>query len=161
MDEWMNERMRDTPPPLQASRHPLRAAGFFRRHRAAILAFALILYTVALGVAVSDEVFHLGLFPTALEREARGYIERFDSPEEAQRRATAEELLRRVDGFVAVPELIRALDHRSEPVRALAAECLRKLTNAELPFDPAAPPAERRAAITHWRKWWSENRERF
>jgi len=143
------------------SPQPARRRGFFQRHRARLLLAALVLYTIALGVAVCDDVFHLGLFPTALEREARGFIAGFDDPDEATRREAAEKLAKQVDAFVAVPELIRALGHASPTVRGLAAECLRRLTKSDLPFDPAAPPAERRAAIARWRQWWRENKDHF
>jgi len=143
-----------TPPPKPRP-------GFLRRHRATILTVGLVLYTLALGVAVCDDAFHLGLFPTALEREARGYIRQFDSPEESVRREAADKLVKTVDSFVAVPETIRALGSSSLSVRQTAIECLRRMTKAELPFDPAAPAAERRAAIAHWRQWWRANRDRF
>jgi len=141
----------------QRSRRP----GFLARHRAAILLGGLALYTIALGVAVCDDVFHLGIFPTALEREARRHIAAFDSPDEAARREAADRLAREVDAFVAVPELIRALGSSSPRVRETAIACLRRITKAHLPFDPAAPAAERRQAIAAWRRWWREHRERF
>ncbi len=134
---------------------------FLRRHRTTILTVGLVLYTIALGVAVSDDAFHLGIFPTALEREARGHIRQFDSDDEAARRGAAERLVREVDAFVAVPELIRALRSGSPRVRETAIECLRRITKADLAFDPGAPPGDRRAAIATWRRWWRENRDRF
>jgi len=135
--------------------------GFLRRHRTRLLLVAAVLYTVALGVAVCDDVFHLGLFPTAFEREARDHIRQFGSDDEAARRAAADKLVGEVDAFVAIPELIRALSDASPTVRALAAECLRRLAKADLPFDPNAAPAERRAAIARWRQWWGKNRDHF
>ncbi|HPD16352.1 MAG TPA: hypothetical protein PLE19_15470 [Planctomycetota bacterium] len=135
--------------------------GFLRRHRATILLAGVVLYTLALGVAVCDEAFHLGLFPTALERQARDQIALFDSPDEATRREAADTLVRRVDAFVAIPELIRALGSGSAPVREGASACLRRLAAGGPPFDPAAPPAERRAAVAAWGQWWRENKGRF
>ncbi len=135
--------------------------GFLRRRRATLLTLGIVLYTAALGVAICDDAFHLGLFPTAYEKEARGYIRQFDSADEAARREAADKLASSVDGFVAVPELIRALGSPSLQVREGAIGCLRKITKADVPFDPAASPAERRAAIASWRKWWAENRDRF
>lgn len=134
---------------------------FLRRHKATLLTVGIVLYTVALGVAICDDAFRLGLFPTALEREARGYIRQFDSSDEAARREAAEKLATRVDGFVAVPELIRALSSPSPRVRETAIGCLRKLAGADLPYDPAASPAERRACIARWCQWWLANRDRF
>ncbi|MBM4042608.1 MAG: hypothetical protein FJ290_29315 [Planctomycetes bacterium] len=139
----------------------VRRRGFFQRHRAKILLTALVVYTLALGVAVCDDVFHWGIFPTALEREAQGHIRQFDNENEAARKAAADKLAAEVDDFVAIPELIRALGDSSLWVRQAAADCLRRLTKADLPFDPAAAPAERRAAIARWRQWWRENKDRF
>jgi hypothetical protein len=138
----------------------VRRPGFLRRHRGRLLAGALVLYTLALGVAVCDDAFHLGLFPTSLEREARGHIRQFGSDDAAERKA-ADKLESGVDAFVAIPELIRALSDRSPQVRGLAAECLRRLTKTDLPFEPDAAPDERRAAIARWRQWWGENKDRF
>ena len=139
----------------------VRRRGFLQRHRARILLAAVVLYTLALGVAVSDDVFHLGLFPTALEREALGHIRQFDSEDAAARKAAADKLIAEVDGFVAIPELIRALGDSSPRVRETAYGCLRRLTKADLAFDPDAAPADRRAAIAKWRKWWDENKDKF
>ncbi len=134
---------------------------FLRRHRPTLLTVGLVLYTIALGVAVCDDAFKLGLFPTALEREARGHIRQFSSEDPAARREAADRLVRQVDAFVAVPELLRALGSESPRVRQTAIECLRRITKADVAFDPAAAPAERRAAIAAWRRWWRENRDRF
>jgi hypothetical protein len=144
-----------------APQPPARRRGFFQRHRARILLAAVVLYTLALGVAVSDDVFHLGLFPTALEREALDHIRQFDTDDAAARRAAADKLIAEVDAFVAIPELIQALGDSSPRVRGTAADYLRRLTKADLPFDPDAAPAERRAAVAAWRQWWRENKDHF
>ena len=136
-------------------------ASFLRRHSATLLTAGLVVYTVALGVAITDDAFHLGIFPTQLELEARGHIARFDSADEAERRQAADQLIREIDAFVAVPELIRVLDSRTMQVRTLAAECLGRITKANLDYDPAASPAGRRAAIARWRQWFQEHRERL
>ncbi|MFP4056557.1 MAG: hypothetical protein ACLF0G_06790 [Candidatus Brocadiia bacterium] len=133
---------------------------FWRRHRQAILTACLVLYTLVLAVGVADDVFHLGLFPTKLERRARSLIADFDGPPEVRARAAAR-LVREVDSFVAVPALLDALDSASLQRRALAAECLRHLTKVEQGFDPEAPPADRRAAIQRWRDWWAEHKYRY
>jgi len=140
---------------------PARRPSLLKRHRASILLAGVVLYTAALGVAVSDDVFHLGLFPTALERQAREQIALFDSSDEDTRREAADTLVRRVDAFVAIPELIRALGSESARVRERSSACLRRLAETGPPFDPAAPPAGRRAAIAAWREWWRENKGRF
>jgi hypothetical protein len=131
------------------------------RHRTTILAVALVLYVLALAVAVADDVWHLGLFPTRLERMARSLIARFDGDDEARRQAAAEELLTRIEAFVAIPELIRALDAPSPRTRALALDCLQHLTQTTQGYDPAAPPADRRAAIARWRAWWTAHKHQF
>jgi hypothetical protein len=140
---------------------PKRRATFWTRHRAAILTVAFALYTIALGVCIADDVLHLGLFPTELEREARSLIAQFDSPDAGVRSQAVERLLNDVEAFVTVPELIRALGSTSPQRRALADECLRQITQIHQGFDPNAPPAERRAAVRRWRTWWRENRYRY
>jgi len=142
---------------------PAARKGFLTRHRAAILLAALVLYTVALAVAVGDEIFHLGFFPTDMERQARTIIEEFDDPDPGVRSAAVERLFQQIEGFVAVPELIRALGSPSPQRRAVANDCLKRLTHADLGFDPNAAPAEREAAIAAWRAWWDDpaNQRRF
>ena len=146
------------PPP---SPPPPPRPGFFSRHRTAILTVGLVLYSAALAVAVADDVLHLGLFPTALERQARAIVARFDTPDEAARQAACEELRRDIEPFVAIPQLIRALGSGSPHVRAGAVECLRRLTKVRQGYDPAAPPAARHAAVARWRQWWKDNRQRY
>jgi hypothetical protein len=121
---------------------------------------SFVLYTLALGVAVADDLFRLGLVPTELERQTRGLIDQFDGQEEARRQA-AERIVRDTDTFVAIPELIRALDTGSAPRRATAAACLRRITHAEHGYDADASLAERRAAVARWRAWWQQNRYHF
>jgi len=137
-----------------------RRPSFLVRHREKVVTAGLVGLTIALGVATADELLDLGLFPTRLEREARDLIARFAADEPTRREAAAK-LVRDVDAFVAIPELIRALGSREARVRRLAAECLRKLARVEHGYDPDAPAAERRAAIARWRRWWRENEERF
>ena len=137
-----------------------RPRGFVRRHRAAILTGALVLYVLALAVAVADEVLRLGLFPTRLERMTRSLIARFEG-DDADRRAAADELMSRMDAFVAIPELIRALAASSQRTRETAAECLRAITHTRQGYGAAASPAERRAAIARWRAWWRTHKHRF
>ena len=67
----------------------------------------------------------------------------------------------RAEPFVAIPELLRALDHESACRRALAAYCLFWLTTTSHGYDPHAPPEERRAAAARWRRWWAENRAHY
>ena len=136
---------------------------FWTRHRAALLMLAFALYTVALGVAVLDEALHLGLFPTDMESHARVLIEEFDSRDPQARAATVARFFQEIEGFVAVPELIRALGAASPQRRAVANDCLKQLTQSDQGFDPHAASADRKAAIARWRAWWvqDENQRRF
>ncbi|MBM4043428.1 MAG: hypothetical protein FJ290_33495, partial [Planctomycetes bacterium] len=88
---------------------PKPRSGFLKRHRGTLVTLGIVLYTAALGVAVCDDVFHLGLFPTTYEREARSLIAAFESADEGARREAADRLCREADAFIAIPELIRAL----------------------------------------------------
>jgi len=137
-----------------------RRASFLARHREKFVTAGLLGLTIALGVATADELLDLGLFPTRLEREARDLIAQFAADERTRREAAAK-LMRDVEPFVAIPELIRALGSREARIRQLAAECLRKLARVEHGYDPNAPAGERRAAIARWRRWWRENEDRF
>jgi len=149
-----SEGAEGTPPPT-------RRRGSWARRRLALLTAALVLYTVALCIAVGDEVLDLGLFPTRLERQARGFIARFALPDEAERQAALDELIREVDAFVAIPELIRALGARSPATRETAVDGLRRLSKTRQDYDPAAPIDQRRAATGRWRLWWKANQHRF
>ena len=131
------------------------------RHRTACLTAALAVYALVLAVAVADDVLHLGLFPTRLERMARDLIADLDHPDEAQRRRAADKLVRDVDPFVAVPQLFRALDDPSGTRRAAAVECLRRITRAAHGYQPDAPRPERRDAIKRWRAWWRDSKYRY
>lgn len=137
------------------------SAGLLKRHRSTILTVALVVYAIALGVAVADDVFHLGLFPTQLERRARDLIEQLDAPDQAARQTAADKLVKEMDTFVGVPELIRALGSRSAQRRALAVECLRRITRTRHGYAPDASPQQRRAAIARWRAWWKRNKYRY
>ena len=138
-----------------------RKANFLARRRDDLITLGLLALTAVIGVAAADEVLDLGLFPTPLEREARELIATFASPDEGARRQAVAKLMRNVEAFVAIPELIRALDSKDLRVRELAADCLRKLARTSQGYDPKAPRPERRAAIARWRKWWRENYDRF
>lgn len=138
-----------------------RAAAALSRHKRAILTIALVLYTVALAVLVANEVMGFGLFPTRYQRIARRLIARFNSTDQEERRAAADRLVREVEPFVAVPELLRALDADALRTRTVAVECLRRITETRQGYDPAAPVEQRRAAIERWRTWWEAHRQLF
>ena len=110
---------------------------------------------------MADDVLHLGYFPTRLEAMARDLIGKLGHPDDAERRRAADALCREIDAFVAVPELVRALESDALPRRTLAVECLRRIAGTSNGYDPDAPPGERRAAIGRWRRWWKANRESF
>ena len=147
--------------PAEAPPAPQPLPGLWQRHRGTVLTVSLVVYAIALAVAVADDVLHLGLFPTQLERMARDLIAELDAPDAAQRTRAADRLVRDIDTFVAVPELFRALDSRSASRRALAAECLRRITSTSHGYSPDAPRAERRAAIQRWRQWWKASKYRY
>jgi len=150
-----------TPQAPEAAASPKRPEGLWMRYRATALVSALVLYTCVLAVAVADDVLHLGLFPTQLERMARDLIAEFDSPDPAESRQAADTLVRTIDPFVAVPELFRALGSESAARRAIAIDCLRRITGVRHGYSPDAPIAERRAAIARWRRWWKANKYRY
>lgn len=145
----------------RAAQPPTRPRGLVKRHRRALLTVALVVYTAALAVLVADELLDLGLWPTALERQARALIARFGSPDDADRRAAADEMVARIDPFVAIPELLRTLGHPSQVTRATAVACLRQITAAHHGYDPAAADEPRRAAIARWQAWWQHNQYRY
>jgi len=136
-------------------------SGVWTRHRGTILTVVLVLYTLALAIGVADDVFHLGLFPTQLERRARRLVEQLDAPDAATRRAAAGKLASEIDTYIAVPALLRALRSDSQQRRSLAIDTLRRITKAHHGYAPDAPAPERQAAAARWRRWWNDNKYRY
>jgi len=79
----------------------------------------------------------------------------------AESRRAADTLVRTIDPCVAVPELFRALGSESAARRAVAIDCLRRITGVRHGYSPAAPIAERRAAIARWQGWWKASKYRY
>ena len=152
------------PPPAPASAPPpprTRRRPRLGRLRATLLTVGLLLYAVALAIAIADDLYDFGLFPSRYERMARDLIAQFDRADPAERKKAIDEFTSKIDQFLAVPELIRALDSHSPATRATAAGLLRDITGSNQAYDPAAPRAQRRAAIVRWRSWWHKHTYRF
>lgn len=56
----------------------------------------------------------------------------------------------------AIPALIEALEDEDFNVRSMAYQSLRRLSRAEIAYDPEAQPLERREMTASWRDWWEE-----
>ena len=151
----------DPTPPEPAPPLPPRRPSLWRRYRAAVLTVVLVVYTLVLAGVIADDVLRLGVFPTRYEQMARDLIERFDAADPAEAQAAVDEFVRDIDAFVAVPQLLRALGSDSERRRALAADALRRITDARHGYEAEAPPPERDAARKRWSLWWKANRYRF
>ena len=147
------------PPPMPPPRTRRRPR--LGRLRATLLTVGLLLYAVALAIAIADDLYDFGLFPSRYERMARDLIAQFDRADPAERKKAIDEFTAKIDHFLAVPELIRALDAHSPATRATAAGLLRDITGSNQAYDPAAPRAQRRAAIVRWRSWWHKHTYRF
>jgi len=77
---------------------------FWEKHKANIGLVVLVLYTVSLAVATTDQIFGLGLFPAKLDRMIAESIEKFDSDEEKVRKEGVREIIEY--GDFSVPQLI-------------------------------------------------------
>jgi hypothetical protein len=146
-------------PPPPPPRRPRRAR--FGRRRAAVATLVIAGYTLALVVAIGDELCDFGLFPDQYQQMARGFIARFDSADPEDRRQAIEQFDAKIDDFLAVPELIRALDSPSLRIRATSIDLLRRITGVTQAYDPKAPQPERRRAIARWRSWFTNHNTRF
>ncbi len=118
----------------------------WERHKADIGLAVLIAYTLSLGVATADEIFHLGIFPTKLERLIAKDIDKFDHPDPRKRDEAMRHLLQY--GDFAVPQLVGALD-RGPKIRDRAMEALRKIT--DLDFE----------SPEKWKNWHRLNKDEF
>lgn len=104
------------------------------------------LYTLSLAVATADEVFHLGIFPTRLERMISKAINNMKSPDASVQDQAKKEL--ELYGDFAIPQLIKALDDPQIKVQAL--ELLKSATGKDLGPDPK-----------EWKNWYSKHRNEF
>ncbi len=75
-------------------------------------------------------------------------------------RAAAVAGLNRMMAYECIETLLSAMDDRDELVRLRAYAAVRRLACATVPYDPAAPQAERRQAIDHLRRHWRVHRDR-
>ena len=56
--------------------------------------------------------------------------------------------------------LVKALDRPGESTRQRICGALAELTGKNLPYDPAADPAQRTATLAAWKAWWVEKQPR-
>ncbi|MEQ8768442.1 MAG: CAP domain-containing protein [Planctomycetota bacterium] len=61
----------------------------------------------------------------------------------------------------AIPLCIELLLHTDEAIRTHAVDYARRLSGANLPFDPKGEPKDRLEQIVEWRRWWYQNRRDF
>jgi len=124
-----------------------------------------LLYGLSLGAITIDEVFSLGWFPTELEKQVRGNINRLDSSD-LQERAKVLKALESSPGFVLVPSLIRELEAEQEERRVIAARLLSKRTSEYLNgnlmgYSPDASVEQRKQAIQKLWDWWTMVQEDY
>ena len=77
-------------------------------------------------------------------------------PDTFVRIATAR-ILEDLGSLDAVGDLIEALTDSEVVVREVVVTALRKITDENHRFDPAAPEAERARRVKAWREWWKKN----
>lgn len=106
----------------------------------------LILYTLSLAVATADEIFHLGLFPTQLERMISKAITNLKSPEPQVRESAKKEL--ELYGDFAVPQLIKELDDPT--IQGVVIELLREVSGKDFGND-----------IKAWKDWYQKHKKEF
>jgi hypothetical protein len=119
---------------------------FWDKHKANIGLVVLVLYTLSLAVATTDQIFGLGLFPAKLDRMIGESIEKFDSNEEKVRKEGVREIIEY--GDFSVPQLIKALDKDSR-TRDLAVHSLNKITEQEF------------KDIGEWKDWYKRHKDQF
>lgn len=117
----------------------------WKKYKAEIGLGILILYTLTLGVATADEVFHLGLFPTKLDNLIEDAIDRTNSTDADTARRAANELVEY--GDFSVPQLIAALDGGAP--QAVVVQTLKRITGQDI-SDPA-----------QWKDWYRQHRKEF
>ncbi|MEW6358661.1 MAG: HEAT repeat domain-containing protein [Planctomycetota bacterium] len=107
----------------------------------------LAVWVIALGVYGLDRAFHLGLFPTRLERRLTTYVGQLTSEDPAVRKK-AEQGLFSYHGF-AVPILIEGLRSGDEEQRAACAQCLMRIAE----YYYGAKP-DNGIDANKWERWW-------
>ena len=108
----------------------------------------LVLYTLSLVVITVDEVFRMGWFPTALEKQINAQVDVLVDGDEGQRNLAAQRLLE--IGDFSVPALIKQLDAENPTVRENTTTLLTKLTGQRFGTD-----------TERWKTWFRKNRDRF
>jgi hypothetical protein len=106
----------------------------------------LVLYTLSLAVATADEVFHLGIFPTRLERMISKAIKDLKSPDAQVQEQARKEL--ELYGDFAIPQLIKALDDPA--IKSKVLELLKEASGKDLGPDPK-----------QWKDWYSRHKNEF
>jgi len=106
----------------------------------------LVLYTLSLAVATADEVFHLGIFPTRLERMISKAIKNLKSPNPEFQDQAKKEL--ELYGDFAIPQLIKALDDQA--IKPQLLELLKEASGKDLGSDPK-----------QWKDWYSRHKNEF
>ena len=105
----------------------------------------LIVYTLTLGVATVDEIFHLGLFPTKLDKMVAAAIEKTNSPDQEEVKRAVNEIVEY--GDFSVPQLVAALDGGAPQDQVI--QSLKRITGQEF-TDPA-----------QWKAWYREHQKEF
>jgi hypothetical protein len=115
------------------------------KHKANIGLAVLIIYCLSLGVATADEVFHLGIFKTKIEKMVAACIDDFSAERTRQDKAVKDLV---EYGEFAVPQLVRALD-RGGPAQELSIQCLQQITGQTF-----KEPAQ-------WKDWYRQHESEF
>ena len=115
------------------------------KYKAEIGLGILIVYTLTLGVATADEIFHLGLFPTKLDKMIATAIQQTNDPDQEVAKQASKEIVEY--GDFAVPQLISALDGGAPQDVVIAS--LKQITGQDF-----SEPAK-------WKEWYSEHRKEF
>ncbi|NOZ21792.1 MAG: hypothetical protein GXP25_11990 [Planctomycetes bacterium] len=109
----------------------------------------LSIWVIALGIYGVDRAFHLGFFPTRLERHLTDYREQL-TDQNPEVRKKAEQGLFSYHGF-SVPILIQGLRSGSEERKAACARCLRRIAE----YYYGARPHYGIDA-DKWERWWEK-----
>ena len=106
----------------------------------------LVLYTASLAVAAADEIFHLGIFPTRLERMISKAITNLKSPDPVVQDQAKKEL--ELYGDFAIPQLIKVLDDPALKTPVL--ELLKTASGKDLGPNPK-----------EWKDWYDRHKSEF
>lgn len=121
---------------------------FWEKRKGDILLGVLFLYVISLGVVTLDELFHLGIFPTALEKQINVQIEKIENPDPKVQGEGMDAIIR--IGDFAVPQLTKLLNSSNITTRKHAINLLTKLTGQAHGDD-----------IKAWKKWYRAHRDEY